>query len=97
MGTLFGILGAVLIGKVAISAALSAALLSGVATVPAWIDLGGGVVTLVRLDAKLLKALAAKHPAPRVVRHPPGGNDGGGVRLCYRGAPSAQAARICED
>jgi hypothetical protein len=83
MGALLGILGAVLIGKVAISAALSAALLSGVASVPVWIDLGGGAVTLVQLDAKLLKALAAQQKARTPRQRPNAAAGGSPAQLCF--------------
>ena len=89
MGALLGLAGAVLIGHIALGTAV------GALTVPAWVELGGGIVSVVQLDAKLLKALAAKqrnggraNPDQRAGASAP-------VRLCFRGAPSAQAARLC--
>ena len=89
MGALLGLAGAVLIGHIAFGTAI------GALTVPAWVELGGGVVSVIQLDAKLLKALAARAKRQKV----------GGVHgrtgettpaaLCFRGAPSAQAARFC--
>lgn len=89
MGALLGLAGAVLIGHIALGSAI------GSLTVPAWIELGGGVVSVVQLDAKLLKALAAKQRSGGRVL--PGQRAGASVpvRLCFQGAPSAQAARFC--
>lgn len=76
MGTALGILGALLIGKIALGTVVAGL------TVPAWVDLGGGVVTLVQLDVKLLKALAAKQ------------RSGGGALPGQRAGASAPA-RLC--
>jgi hypothetical protein len=87
MGALLGLAGAVLIGHIALGTAV------GALTVPAWIELGGGVVSVIQLDAKLLKALAAKRGAGRETKA--GAPLGTVSRLCFYGAPSAQAARPC--
>jgi hypothetical protein len=95
MGALLGLAGAVLIGHIAFGTAI------GALTVPAWMELGGGVVSVIQLDAQLLKALAAKrHGMLRVgaIQHRVGGvlvTTQPHTLLCFRGAPSAQAARLC--
>jgi hypothetical protein len=97
MGALLGLAGAVLIGHIAFGTAI------GALTVPAWVELGGGVVSVIQLDAKLLKALAtrAKHQkvgydksGSKIVVHGRTGETTPAA-LCFRGAPSAQAARFC--
>ena len=93
MGALLGLAGAVLIGHIALGTAV------GALTVPAWIELGGGVVSVIKLDAQLLK-LAAKsragpHTSPSSQRQPHYEGGGSSIYLCFKGAPSAQAARFC--
>ena len=87
MGALLGLAGAVLIGHIAFGTAI------GALTVPAWVELGGGVVSVIQLDAKLLKALAAKHNTGHRYRSSLGAETR--TMLCFRGAPSAQAAHFC--
>jgi hypothetical protein len=89
MGALLGLAGAVLIGHIALGTAV------GALTVPAWIELGGGVVSVIKLDAQLLKVLAAKRPG-KIGNRPIAVAAGGSpAHLCFKGAPSAQAARLC--
>jgi hypothetical protein len=88
MGALLGLAGAVLIGHIALGTAV------GALTVPAWIELGGGVVSVIQLDAKLLKLAARKRGLAGPQRGIPAAG-GSPARLCFKGAPSAQAARFC--